>query len=549
MRGVKINDVHVVFVDSRQPMAAHIFANTKPLPGDDAMRYISKPKRLRMLPFVASSLLCVGLATSSTAQVPANSFYVSIAGSDSNGGTTAAAPVRSLAKALTLASASGGGTVRMTAGHFDEATIALPGNVIVEGNWDNTFTTQAAFTTRELQELKVDQDPCAARTCITAHTFDRVITINKANSGLAQLVVLGPDRSAEAGGGSSYGIVVDGVSAALSNVVVKAGAGAKGATGDSGQPGQGYCSNGGGGGWGDSLDGGMFGDWCTQNSGAQGTSVSLYGRVANGGGGGGSGNSNCSAWPSVSNAVNGGAGGAGDPGIEGPPSAATNTEAGAFAWVDGALQWAPVESTARGNPGSAGAGGGGGGPGGSWNEVGGCMVGYPVLGGRGATGNSGGCGGGGGGIGRSGGGAFALVVNNGKVAAKDLVLFGGQGGAGGTGGGGNVGGAGEIDDSAGAAGQSRGMCYGYTATGATGGSGGHGGKGGGGGGGAGGNGGPAYTVVLIGTGDVALAGGAFRVDGGKQGSGGGGGPGFDSKTLAPTGSDGMHSDRITLPSK
>jgi hypothetical protein len=481
----------------------------------------------------------------------ANDFYVSSfkEGADSNDGSSKSTPVRNLATALGLV--KGSGTVYMTGGKFDGPEIKLLAGVTLSGNWDESFDKQEAFTTRLLSALKPDADLCGKYTCISASGADRVVSIAAPGATLTQLVVVGPDRS-KTNGSNSFGVVVDGVDANINQVVVKGGVGGVGNTGDGGGVGSGYCSNGGDGGWMENIQQGGVSDFCTGHKGGQGQTVSLNGRVANGGQGGDPGNSNCSKWPSVSYVGNGGSGSKGDPGIEGIPGiAAPAADAGAFARLNGALNWASGNVGGRGGSGSAGGGGGGGGPGGSWNVIYWCLVGYPVMGGRGHVGNRGGCGGEGGGGGYSGGGSFALVVNGGKVHATDLVLFGGQGGTGGRGGDGNVGAVGEIDDSVGAPGGKTTGCSSSVSQAGTGGSGGHGGKGGGGGGGSGGNGGPAIALAKLKGGDVLLpnGGGLLRISGGKVGSGGTGGHGADSATVAPTGGEGVHADSKDLELK
>ncbi len=510
----------------------------------------------------AKSVLCVGcllVAMPGATQTPANTFYVSAIGNESNDGTSPATAVRSLSKALVLAEAKGGGTVRMTRGRFDEPSIGLPANVLVEGNWDpgsslaTGFAKQDGFTVQHLEKFAIDQDLCGAYTCITTSKADRVITMRKPGSALKQLVVIGPDRASSVGS-NSYGVVVDAVNASLNHVVIKAGAGGVGRGGDGGGVGSGHCSNGGPAGWVKNIQTSGVSDFCDPQDGGQGESVKLNNRTANGGVGGKPGNSNCSKWPSISYAEKGGTGGHGDTGIEGTPGIAAAFNAGGFARLNADLDWASGNVGGRGGAGSAGGGGGGGGPGGSWNVIYWCLVGYPVMGGRGHIGNRGGCGGEGGGGGYSGGGAFALVVNGARVGMNNLVLFGGQGGAGGKGGDGNGGSAGEVDDTPGSAGSTTTGCSSSESQAGTGGSGGHGGKGGGGGGGSGGNGGPAFTLVKIGTGDVVpvaavAVGGVFRITGGKVGGSGKGGLGADSKTVAPTGTEGRHEGTITLDLK
>jgi hypothetical protein len=476
-------------------------------------------------------------------------WYVSVVGSDSNAGTSPSAPLKSVAKGIGLAAQGGGGTVKLTAGRFDEPALSLPAKVALEGNWSRDFATQKGFSARTLLQLKADDDVCTSWTCLTSGRSDRTVTLAGAGSALRQLAVVGPDRR-NTPGSNSYGVLVDGVDATLSFVVVKAGTAAAGMNGQPGPGGGGLCTGGGGGGWVKVNSGsGVFDNWCEPQNGAQGQTLQLYGRTANGGGGGKPGASNCSAWPSTNGVTDGATGGPGDAGIEGPPGAAAAADQGGFARSNGALDWTSATTGGHGQAGSPGAGGGGGGPGGSWGVIYWCLVGYPIVGGHGHSGSAGGCGGGGGGGGHSGGGAFALVVNEGTVTAEELVLFGGAGGTGGKGNDGGGGAGGAADDAMGQGGSSTNGCTSSTTSRAgTGGRGGHGGKGGGGGGGAGGNGGPSFTLVTLGTGRVKVAreGGVYRVAGGQAGGGGGGGFGADSRTQAPGGNNGLTAETVKL---
>ncbi|MDI9239906.1 hypothetical protein QLQ15_13420 [Lysobacter sp. LF1] len=484
--------------------------------------------------------IAIGLAVATTG-AQAATIYVSTQGNDTADGTTAGHAVATLTRGLALA--TGGGTLRVSSGRFTGAMLAPPENVTIEGGWDTKFTQQTLLTSKQIEVLKASDDPCATKTvtCIGADA-DRVMTIRNKGVSLSQLVIIGPDRS-KTTASSSYGLVVDGVPATLKFVVIKAGVAGNGADGETGQTGQGFCSAGGGGGWAESKDGN---DVCAQHNGSQGQSLTLNGRTANGGGGGGSGNSNCSMWPSANNVSDGNAGGTGDAGIEGSPAAAAASGNGTFSRRGQDLQWISPASAPHGGTGSAGGGGGGGGPGGSWNIVGWCLVGYPAMGGSGHAGNRGGCGGNGGESGGFGGGAFAMVINAAKVSVQDVALLGGTGGRGGKGGEGNVGAAGEVNAASGQGGQSRTLCGTNDSSAGRGGSGGSGGTGGGGGGGAGGNGGPAITLVRLGTAEIVEAGGVFRTAGGAAGSSGTGGGGANSKTVAPSGNEGVHASDLTL---
>lgn len=496
---------------------------------------------VRLVARLSKAIAAVLSFAVSTTVAHAATIYVSAQGNDKADGTTAASAVATLTRGLALAGS--GGTLRVSSGRFTGAALAPPENVTIDGGWSTDFDKQTLLTSKQIEAFKAGDDPCAVKTvtCIGADA-DRVMTIRSKGVSLQQLVIVGPDRSKVAMS-SSYGLVVDGAAATLKFVVIKAGIAGNGADGEPGQPGQGYCSTGGGGGWVESKD---SSDFCTQHDGTAGQSLTLNGRTANGGGGGGSGSSNCSMWPTANNVSDGNAGGTSDAGIEGSPAAAAASGNGTFSKRGQDLQWISPASAPHGGTGSAGGGGGGGGPGGSWNIVGWCLVGYPALGGSGHAGNRGGCGGNGGQSGGFGGGAFAMVVNAAKVAVQDVALLGGTGGRGGKGGDGNVGAAGEVNPATGQGGQSRTLCGTNDSSAGRGGSGGSGGTGGGGGGGAGGNGGPAITLVRLGTGDIVESGGVFRTTGGAAGGSGTGGGGANSKTVAPSGNEGVHASDLTL---
>ena len=493
-------------------------------------------------------LLAVVSASPAPSQPASATWYVSTAGADADDGASPRTAVRTLARALALA-ASGAATVKVTSGRFDEPALALPAHVVVEGNWKVDFTQQDPFTERDLMEVTADDDLCSTRTCITSTSADRVVTFDAPGTAVRQLVVIGPDRSHQPGS-NSYGLVVDGVDASLTFVVVKSGAGGVGAAGPPGVPGKGLCTGGGAGGRLVAGDDDV-GDPCPTvgGEGQPGQSVHAYGRTVGGGAGGGSGASECSMWPRAS-ALNGMRGHPGDSGIEGPPGTAPAAPGqGAFVRLGQRLQWAGAAVSGAGGDGSAGAGGGGGGGGGWWGQIDTCASSHLVGGGRGGDGSRGGCRGTGGGGGQAGGGAFAAVVNDGALRAEQVVLFGGQGGAGGAGGDGAGGSAGEVGEAPGQGGASGRGCGGSSGRAGDGGPGGRGGRGGGGGGGAGGNGGPAFTVVTLGKGVVVPAGGVFRRSGGQAGTGGQGGRSADSGSLAPAGSDGIQLEAAALELK
>jgi hypothetical protein len=494
-----------------------------------------------------------------TAQSQAATIYVSLQGHDGDSGTEPSKPVRSLGKALALAGS--GGIVKLGQGTFETPALVINDVVTLEGGWDATFATQKTFTKTVLNGLSSTNDLCASHTCITTRSDDRVMTIRKpavamspaSEVVLRDLVILGPDRSAIFDG-SSYGLIADGGNVSLRSVVIQGGKAGTGNGGAGVSPAQGTCSRGGSAGWAASDYNTSGGDnyYCKWQAGGQGDSPALGTAIAKVGAGGAAGSNGCRWNPTLNYVSDGSPGGDGDQGIEGTAGKPALADDGVFVRIGDALHWKSAVSPAKGGEGTAGGGGGGGGPGGSWNVYFfWCVV--PdnyglVIGGRGRQGNPGGCGGHGGNGGLSGGGAFALVVNDAKVSEDGLVLFGGQGGKGGGGANGSTGAPGVVDTTPGDAGGSQ-SCAGATSSAGRGAHGGAGGRGGGGGGGGGGNGGPSFLEVKIGTGEVVSSGGEYRKVGGEGGKGGAGGLGADSRQSAFTGSEGLRKPSVTLSLK
>lgn len=270
-------------------------------------------------PLVASlAVLAAPLALAQTDPT----IFVAPGKSAGNDGTSPANAVPTVADAVARLKGRKG-LIKVAAGTIMEAgAIALPSGVRVEGSWDAQFQKQAALTSRLLDRLTQDDELCAEHTCLTTKGADRVVTISQPGVTLAQLVVLGPDRSAQMGS-STYGVVVYGVDASLAGVVVKAGTAGTGRTGETGAPGSGTCTSGGSGGWMKNIQQGGVSDFCEPQAAGQGQTVQVYDRVANGGRGGDFVESNCSLWPSISRVSDGTRGGRGDNGIEGPPGTAT----------------------------------------------------------------------------------------------------------------------------------------------------------------------------------------------------------------------------------
>lgn len=494
---------------------------------------------------LAVAITAAGLMHPTPSLAVERTIHVSTRGADSADGSTPAAAVRTLARAFQLA-AGAPSNILVTMGRFEEPRLEPPAHAAIRGSWDLSFSKQEPFGERKLRGLHPKDDLCSAHTCLMAKDTDRTMVLSTPGVSLERLVVMGPDRSRTAGS-NSFALVVQHADARLDEVVLQAGRAGPGRAGSPGKPGKGLCTYGvQGGRTTSSREGGVV---CTVHAASAGRDVTAYGRTANGGRAGDAAASHCSMWGMAKNSDldNGGDGGPGDAGIEGPAGAASVPDKG---WIardpQGQWQWLSRSVPPRGQSGSAGASGGGGGAGGSWNIVYWCLMSYVAIGGTGHLGNDGGCGGEGGGGGEPGGNASALLVIDADLHTHDVVVFGGQGGAGGMGGNGEKGSPGETYDSLGQPGSSVYGCgTGPTRTAGSGGRGGSGGHGGGGGGGAGGNGGPEFAVIEVGKATIRYD-GIYRIEGGVPGAGSKGGASADSRTVAPSGDEGLSAKQIRL---
>lgn len=417
---------------------------------------------------------------------------------DANGGRndnpgTAAAPVRTLQRALALAAR--GKDVYVAAGTYPKLTVtaetvdARRGIIIAGGYSPGTWSRPSAVPTNIVGSPEA-------------------VLIDGARRVLFQQLSL---YGVSGGGSSRYGVrAINNAAIALERVLTRAEDGASGSAGES------FSGT-------RSADGtrgtrGGDGD-CDGSSGASGPG----GPGGLGGGDGGSGvrgrNGNPGAWgggaftgvdgrgaygewgrPGAGGAEHnepGRPGGAGNPGAYGYPGApgvaASNTlGAAATTWA------APEPNTAggahTGTPGTAGGGGGGGGAGGGEDET---INAFDGTGAGGGGGGGGGYAGRAGEPGRTGGGSFGVYL----ATSAALVIAGsdvraGRGGRGGDGGGGQAGG---IGADGGDGGQPIDGCADEV------GPGGHGGRGGdGGGGGDGGSGAGGPSIGIFGIRSVAV---------------------------------------------
>lgn len=449
-------------------------------------------------------------------------IFVSPMGDDANLGTMES-PVKTVTKALALASTNNKHGVYLSAGTYPES-VKLVDGIGIYGGYDAASRWQRLMSNKSIISGGVT---AITATGLTKQTEVQQVTIRSANGAAGS--------AANIAGQSSYGVFAvnnTGLLVLRSNTIVAGdgGAGGLGATGatavtgvnnGNGTDGQGGVSggsNGGGGGaQGNSACGRAGG---AGGSGSQGNSGGGGAEGTNNpgsGGGGGSKSSICG-----SNASGGGRGGNGANGTNGGigPAAAsfgTATAAG----------YNPA-SGGSGTGGSAAAAGGGGGAGGGGVST---LVCKSDTGGGGGGGGAGGCPGGGGVGGGGGGGSIGVYAFGSKVLIANCAITTGKGGDGGNGGAGTAGsvggtggkGGGGADDAAG------------------GGDGGNGGKGGDAGAGAGGTGGPSFGMWTVkSTLDQATANNTYPATGGagRAGAGGtsplGAGPGGQNGLAAST---------------
>lgn len=496
-----------------------------------------------MHPLIRYTVSCLLIASFSLS-LQAATIFISKNGKDTSSGLEASTALASVNKGLAIAVAQGGGEIRVAVGKYNEAPLTLPAGITISGGWDNTFeeNNRTVFDKSKKLPQRFDEKICDNHTCLTTTQGPHVVsTMSSAGDKprtLSQLVIIGPDCSLpNSNCDSSFGAIIDQPNVNLDYVVIKAGKGNTGSKGGDGQPGRGTCTKGGLGGRAEHSYGSVFTS-CKDNIGDHGETAKLDSMdVALGGKGGESGESSCSS-PKLrsEDGEAGKQGEAGQPGVTGRSGLASSIIPIALTISENSLT---LQKSISGNgmSGSAGGGGGGGGSGGAWSYwFLGCSTGYQTAGGNGRIGNPGGCPGSGGIGGTSGGGAFALVINNTNVMSEGIALLGGQGGTGGAGGNGALGSEGNKNDTLGQIGSKVGErhtwdCFWVDSLvqselrGGTGGAGGHGGDGGDGGGGAGGNGGPAVALVKMGKNSLLeIKGGAdYIISGGRGGVGGSGG--------------------------
>lgn len=424
--------------------------------------------------------------------LPCDAIYVARTGSDTAAGDKAA-PLKTIAAAITKASASTPAVAVFVKGGVYPEAIAMKAGVSVYGGFDDAWTQTAAMPT-------VIDGPSSP-----AVTFDGIMI----DTVLSTVTVKSADATAP--GSSSYAIVITGSKQIeLRGVSVLPGAGANGTDGtDGGNGGNGsagtignagverssafLCNNRGlpaGGGGGASSCGRTGGTGGQPGTGSSGGSVGGTGAGGTAGGPGA---------PSESqDGTVGGTGGSGGGGTSG----AGGIEIGTFAGVS----YIPANGggATSGSPGNGGGGGGGGGGG---------TTSCDSTGSSGGGGGGGGCGGTAGTAGTGGGGSFGVIAIDSAVVVRASTVTGNRGGTGGRGGKGGSGGTGGPGGPGGPYGGSN-----EQDDGGNGAAGGPGGRGGAGGHGGGGGGGPSAALVCIGTASIAIP--QSTVEGGLVGDGG-----------------------------
>ena len=427
----------------------------------------------------------------------ARAIFVSKLGDDLNSGTRAS-PVKTIVRALGLATAAGGGTDVYVSNGLYEETIGLQTGVSIYGGYQSatwlrnpmqfpvTLTGgQNMITVLGLNVSNVIIDGMhirtpheATATGLSVHTIflNQTQNITITNSEIIAGNALG-GSGGQFGPNGVQGRPGDAGANAVCNATPTGGAG--GAAGQPGPPSAGSQLG---------VAGGEGGDGGSQNvSGESGASGSATGSLTGGPGGTG-------GTPGTP------AGGGGDNGTNG--TAGQNGVGGQQIGTISAAGYVPADGTdgTSGTPGSGGGGGGGG---------------SGTAAGAGGGGGGGGASGGGGNLGRGGKGgpgSFAIFVRSstGIVIDRNTIITGtgGIGGAGGVGGNGGPGGLGAFGGSG---------CGG----GGTGGRGGNGGTGGAGGHGGGGGGGPSIGIIMDATSNASMTIGpnnTFQI--GTRGAGG-----------------------------
>lgn len=438
----------------------------------------------------------------------ANAVFVSVLGDDSAAGSEAQ-PLRTLAKALSVASAQHK-DVYVSSGTYPEILTAANGVGVYGGygiSWQRSLSNVTLITggNAKVAPGVVGPDTIGAdATGITDPTR-------------LQLVTLAP-VSPTAPGANSYGLRGTGSPGLIvDHVTIDAAPGVNGAAGTSGAAG---AAGGAGGNVDlptDEFPGGNVG-------GVAGSGVHAGGRGGNPGEGT-SGADGAHGVPLTPDTT-GREGGPGGPGGVGGGSTDTAGGKGSdgdsgtlgIEGLGGALAPSPNVAfwTSRGGQqgfaGGSGDGGGGGGGGGGQDHPHDALI---YIGGGGGGGGGGGTGGGGGLGGQGGGGSFGVfLVNSAGATILNSTIATAAGGAGGAGG---QGGTGGLGGAAGMAGEP----YPSTANASSGGDGGRGGGGARGGGGGGGAGGP--SVGIYGLPATSAPGTTITHSAGGAGGAGGGG--------------------------
>jgi hypothetical protein len=432
-------------------------------------------------------------------------FVDTLTGNDNSAGTMTK-PLVTIAKAIALASASGGAITQILVSKGTYPPLVLngaSGSPHIYGGYDAANNWQrAAGNAVIIAGANPSVDISGASSEIR---LDLITVLSNAASG-------GPGRS-------SYGVRVIGSAGPvlLHWCNITAGNGTGGQSGSAGTKG----ANGGAGGNGvngcecsQTSTGGSAGGSSCNVGGGGGAGVGGSGNAYSGSAGqgpaqGGGGSAGCGCSKSCIGTcscggrcapASGGTGGSGSTGASGGAAAAIGLTNG--------TDYVPADGFS-GNNGTDGSGGGGGGGGGGSDS--GCYC-NTYSGGGGGGGGGAGCHGNAGGMGTGGGGSFALFSLGSMVTIDKSTLVAGNGGNGGNGEPGGLGGSYGAGGAGGAP----------SADGEQGGAGGPGGSGGAGGNGSGGSGGPSVGIFSVG-GTISQPGGSNTFQPGNGGQGGAGG--------------------------
>ena len=406
-------------------------------------------------------------------------YFVSASAGSDGGSGTKAAPVRTLARAIELASERSS-SVFACAETFEEALV-LPSGIKLVGGLDCGRSFEAARNNGRRTTIVAPPDTVA----VTVLGGDRTTRL--------QNVSIRASDAQVPGGSSVAVLVLEGASFELSFSDVYAGSGAPGISGDSLVPGFAAAVSGVAG-----LPGSTA---CMFASGEGEPTVLACGEMMSVGGQGGK--------PSTTEDAQDGAGGLplfdlsgagsggqghtdaapcsdGVAGQDGPAGKAGEGGKGAGRLSGSGFLGARGADGGRGVPGQGGGGGGGA------RSEGACMGGVTLVGGGAGAGGSGGCGGRGGTGGGFGGASIGIASVFATVRLDAVDIFTGRGGDGGAGGSPELGGLGGLGGKGGeSALDVSGGCAG-----GNGGRGGHGGHGGA------GSGGPSIGVAFVGSAPV-----------------------------------------------